>query len=203
MSNDSYYYYLQFLNLPRNSNEDEIRLGINKLYRVYRKQTESHDMGKRHEAEKQSEILDKAEKVLLGAEGLIIRNSQSDQNSSKGGALMEMKLDPDSVAGAIERFVNQRGRKLQERQGTSMLKRATTYFNGVEYTLTELVHKAYQANLDEKRCVAVQDGLLLFDWYSAFTGNAIQGITRTFIPGAWAEELIALSAGIEINNSKV
>lgn len=202
MSTESYYYYLQFLNLPRNSNEGDIRTAINKLYRVYTKQTESNTTEKRHEAERQSEILEKAEKVLLGAEGQIIRINQDDQGHSNTGMLHDINIDPDTVAGAIERFVSQRGRKVQERQGTALYKRATTFYNGLEYTLVELKHKKYQINLDEKKCYAVQDGCVLFEWHSQFNGISIEGYSKTYQKGPWVEDIINASSGIGIENFK-
>jgi len=200
MSSESYFYYLQFLNLPRNSNQEDIRIAINKLYRVYTKQSENHDLEKRHEAEKQSEILAKAEKVLLGSEGQIIRKSQNDQGSSNNVTSPDISVDPETVAEAIERFVYQRGRKMQERQGTAIYKRATTFYKGVEYTLVELQHKKYQINLDEKKCFAVQEGCVLFEWHSRFTGISIEGHSKTYQKGPWVEDIIKVSASIDSEN---
>lgn len=201
MNNESYGYYLQLLNLPRNASEKDIQASINKQLRIHTYQAgAAQELDKRQEAEKHIETLMKAEKVLLGAEGQIIRQKQKDQASSDSGQQPVFDVDVETVARAIERFAYSRGRKVQERHGNALYKRATIFYKGVEYLVEELMHKKYQANQDKKRCNATQEGLDLFEWYSQFTGTCIEGSVKTYLPGRWVEDLIAASAELDVEN---
>jgi hypothetical protein len=147
----------------------------------------------RQEAERQIAILEMAEKVLLGPEGQIIRQRQGEQPPT-AEAQPELSVDAEAVARAIERLASARGRKAQERQGTVLYKRATIFYNGIDYLVEELVHKKYQAAQDKKRCCATQGGLVLFDWYCMATVTPGQGSVKTYVTGPWVADLITIAA---------
>lgn len=191
MEAESYEYYLRMLKLPRNAPEKDISAAITKELRLWTRRVNSPKLEIRQEAERQMATLEKAEKVLLGPEGQIIRQKQSDQPPTASEAQSELKVEAETVARSIEQLAYVRGRKAQERKGTVRYKRATLFYNGIDYLVEELVHKKYQAAQDKKRCCATKGDLVLFDWYCMGTGNPDQGSVKTYVPGPWVADLIA------------
>ncbi len=197
MAVESYEYYLRFLKLPLNASEKDIRAAITKEIRILTRQVNAPKLEIRQEAERKMETLKAAEKVLLGPEGQIIRQKQGDQPTTASEAQPELSVDAETIAQSIERLAYARGRKAQQRKGTARYKRATIFYNGIDYLIEELVHKKYQAAQDRKRCGATQGGLVLFDWYCTATETPGQGSIKTYVPGPWVADLIAIAAEID------
>lgn len=197
MAAESYDYYLRLLKLPRNAPEKDIRAAITNELRIWTRRVNSPKLEIRQEAERQIATLEMAEKILLGPEGQIIRQRQGDKPTTTSEAQPELSVDAETAARAIERLAYARGRKAQERKGTVLYKRATIFYNGIDYLVEELVHKKYEAAQDKKRCCATQGGLVLFDWYCMATGNPGQGSVKTYVTGAWVADLITIAAELD------
>jgi len=197
MAAESYEYYLRLLKLPLNASEKDIRAAITKELRLWTRRVNSPKLEIRQEAERQMANLETAEKVLLGPEGQIIRQKQSDQPTIASETQPELSVDAETVARSIERFAYARGRKAQQRKGTARYKRATFFYNGIDYLVEELVHKKYQASQDVKRCSATQGGLVLFDWNCMVNAPTGQGSVKTYVQGPWVADLIAVAAEID------
>src|ERR1022692_1738879 len=161
MSGDSYEYYLRSLKLSRTASEEEIRAAITNEVRLWARRTNASTLDVRQEAERKMQALETAEKVLLGAEGRIIRtqlgNQPNDQTES-------VPIDADTVARAIECLASAKGTKSQERRGTVLYRRSCIFFSGVDYLIEEVVHKPYEAFRNQKRLCATQGSLVLFEW---------------------------------------
>jgi len=143
-------------------------------------------------------VVSSAELVEIGDESY---ESHSREQEEGATTTLETRpgvpVAPDTVARAIEQLARARGRKAQERKGTVRYKRATIFYNGIEYLVEEMVHKKYQAAQDRKRCSAVQGGLVLFDWSCIGTATSGQGGAKIYVPGPWAAELIAVAAELD------
>jgi hypothetical protein len=197
MAAESYEYYLRLLKLPRTAPEKDIRAAITNELRILTRRVNSPKLELRQEAERMIATLEAAPKVLLGPEGQIIRQKQGDGQTTVEEAQPELSVDAETVARAIERLAYARGRKAQERKGTVRYKRATIFYNGIEYLVEELVHKKYQAAQDRKRCCATQGALVLFDWYAMTADPSGQGNVQTYVPGPWVADLITIAAELE------
>lgn len=196
MAAESYDYYLRLLKLPRSASEQDIRTAVTNEIRVWHPRVNARTLEDRQEAERKMKMLENAERFLLGPEGQTARRRIG--NEPVAEAQIEMSVDANTVAGAIERITSARGTKAQERKGTVLYRRATIFYRGVDYLSEELIHKKYEAAQDRKRCAASQGGLVLFDWSCCETGmNPGQGKTETYIPGPWVVDLIGFSADCE------
>jgi hypothetical protein len=197
MAAESYEYYLRLLSLPRTASEADIRSGITNELRLWTRRTNAPTLEGRQEAERRILTLEMAEKVLLGAEGRIIRSQLGSQSS--GPAQPEVFVDADTVARTIESLASVRGTKSQERKGAVLYRRAAIFYRGVDYLCEELLHKKYDSAHDRKHCQAAQGGLVLFDWACETTGNPGRAMTKTYIQGSWVADLVSFAAdcGIE------
>jgi hypothetical protein len=195
MPAESYDYYLRLLKLPRSASEQDIRAAVTNETRVLNPRMNGPTLEARQEAERKMKTLEAAEKFLLGPEGQIARRRLG--NEPVAEAQIEMLVDAKTVAGAIKRVTSARGTKAQERNGTVLYRRATIFYQGVDYLCEELIHKKYEAALDRRRCAASQGGLILFDSSYEMAMNPGQGKTDTYIPGPWVVDLIEFSADCE------
>ena len=190
MSGDSYEHYLRSLKLSRTASEEEIRAAITNEVRLWARRTNASTLDVRQEAERKMQALETAEKVLLGAEGRIIRtqlgNQPNDQTES-------VPIDADTVARAIECLASAKGTKSQERRGTVLYRRSCIFFSGVDYLIEEVVHKPYEAFRNQKRLCATQGSLVLFEWLCGWE-NQGRGKTRNYVQGPWAAEVVAFAA---------
>jgi hypothetical protein len=200
MSGESYDSYLRLLKLPRNACEDDIRASITHELRLWTRRTNAPTLEARQEAERKIQVLEMAEKVLLGAEGRVIRSQATGQPVPEVGT--DIHVDAETVARAIERVAFIKGTKSQERRGTLLVRRAALFTKGVDYLFEEVVHKKYEAAQNSKRCCATQQGLILFDWkYNTdLEGN---GVAKTYIEGPWARDIVVFAAESEGPAEKV
>lgn len=191
MSAEQYDYSLRLLKLPRNACEQDIRSAVTKEMRVWTYRQNSADLDLRQEAERKIKALEIAEQVLLGPEGQMIRRGLGSEPVAE--AQLEMPVDSETVARNIEHITSVRGTRTQERKGTVLCRRATIFFQGIDYIFDELVHKKYEAAQDRKRCTASQGGLVLFEWFCETGLNRGQGKTGTYIRGPWVVDLVAFA----------
>jgi hypothetical protein len=189
---ESYDYLLRFLKLPRGASEEDIRTAITRELRVWTYRQNSPDLDIRQEAERKVKALEAAEQVLLGPEGQIIRSRHDGGCSAE--SQIEMSVDAETVARAIQRVTTVRGMKTQERKGTVLHRRATIFFRGVDYYFEAFVHKSYEAAQDRTRCSSIQSGLVLFDWTCETGANSGRSTTTTYIEGPWVVDLVALAS---------
>ena len=190
MPGESYEYYLRSLKLGRAASEEEIRAAITQEVRLWARRTNAPTLEVRQEAERKMQALETAEKVLLGAEGRIIRSQLRSQPDNQ---VESVSIDAETVARAIECLVSTKGTKSQERRGTVLFRRSGIFFSGVDYLVEELVHKPYEAFRDQKRLCATQGSLILFEWLSG-PDNQGRGRARNYVPGPWATEVVAFAA---------
>lgn len=190
MGAESYENYLRSLKLSRTASEEEIRAAITNEVRLWARRTNASTLEVRQEAERKMQALETAEKVLLGAEGRIIRTQLGNQPNNQAESA---PIDADTVARAIEGLTSAKGTKSQERRGTVLHRRSSIFLSGVDYLLEELVHKPYEAFRNQKRCCATQGSLVLFEWLSG-AENQGRGKTRTYVQGPWATEVVTFAA---------
>ncbi len=187
---DSYEYHLRSLKLPRTASEEEIRAALTNEVRLWARRTNAPTLEVRQEAERKMQALETSERVLLGAEGRIIRAQRSNQLNAVAESV---SIDSDTVARAIERVASAKGTKSQERRGTVLYRRSSIFFSGVDYLIEEVVHKPYEAFRNQKRLCATQGVLVLFEWLSG-SEDQRQGKTKSYVQGPWAAEVVALAA---------
>jgi len=190
MPGESYEYYDRSLKLPRTASEDEIRAAITNEVRLWARRTNAPTLEVRQEAERKMQTLETAEKVLLGAEGRIIRTQLGNRPADQAESV---SIDADTVARAIECVLSAKGTKSQERRGTVLYRRSCIFFSGVDYLLEEAVHKPYEAFRNQKRLCAAQGSLLLFEWLCG-AENQGRGKTRNYVQGPWAADVVAFAA---------
>jgi hypothetical protein len=191
MSGESYEYYLRSLKLPRTASDEEIRAAITNEVRLWARRTNAPTLEVRQEAERKMQALETAEKVLLGAEGRIIRTQLGNHSSAQPEC--DVSVDADTVVRAIECIASTKGTKSQERRGTVLYRRSSIFFSGVDYLVEEVVHKPYEAFRNQKRLCATQGSLVLFDWLCG-SENQGPGKARNYVQGPWATELVAFAA---------
>lgn len=196
MGIDSYDDYLRLLKLQPNASEKDIRTSITKELRKYTQRTNSPKLEVRQEAERMIKTLETAEKILLGPEGQIVRKKRGEQQTSNGQTEVEQAIDAQSVVRAIEMISLKKGRKIQLRQGTVLLKRSSFFLSGINFLFEEVIHKKYEASKDIKRCTAIKGGLTLFEWSRSTLGNQ-DGIVKAYIEGPWAVDLIENVSDLE------
>ncbi len=107
---DSYEYHLRSLKLPRTASEEEIRAALTNEVRLWARRTNAPTLEVRQEAERKMQALETSERVLLGAEGRIIRAQRSNQLNAVAESV---SIDSDTVARAIERVASAKGTKSQ------------------------------------------------------------------------------------------
>jgi hypothetical protein len=191
MGAESYEYYLRLLKVSRTASEQEIRAAITNEVRLWARRANAPTLEVRQEAERKMQALETAEKVLLGAEGRIIRTQLGNRCSDRTES--DILIDADTIVRAIECVVSAKGTKSQERRGTVLYRRSSIFFSGVDYLLEEVVHKPYEAFRDQKRLCATHGGLVLFDW-SCGSESQGRGKTRNYVQGPWAAQLVAFAA---------
>lgn len=192
MAAESYDYYLRLLKLPRNAPESEIRTALTNELRLWTRRTNAATLEARQEAERKIGVLEAAERVLLGPEGQVIRGCMGREPSVPEESAVS--IAPDTVAGTIERVASSRGMRSQERRGTVLYRRSSIFCRGVDYVLEEVIHKKYEAQLDQKRCLAAQNGLVLFEWTCAVGSTPARSMVSTFIEGQWVTDLVVFAS---------
>ena len=133
--------------------------------------------------------LETAEKMLLGPDGQAFRARQGARTASEPFE----NAGEEAIAQAVDRVVAAGGTKSQERMGTVVCRRATCFFNGVEYLVEESVHKKYDQALDAKRCCVLQGDLVLFEWVREGPEEVGRASIRRYIRGPWITDLLALA----------
>ena len=192
MNKESYTYHLRLLKLPCNASEQDIQSAINKELRLWTRRVNAPNLEARQEAERKVQTLETAMNVLLGPEGQIIRNQLGSQTGEL--AQIEISVEAEAVARAIESVTSVQGTKTQERKGRVLFRRSKIFYRGINYLCEELVHKKYESAQDRKRCFATDEELVLFDWFREVgSNNDGQGKTITYIQGPWVVDLIAFA----------
>lgn len=182
--------YLRLLKLPANATDDQIRSAINNELRLWNHRTNAATMEARQEAERKIQVLETAERMLLGAEGLAYR-SQACGDSA--GAEPEVTFSPSAIASAVEKLATARGTKAQERRGTVLCRRATLFYKGLDCIFEELVHKSYESDKDRKKFTARHGGTVVFE-YIEYPGSVAPGQTIVFLEGPWVAGLMSFAA---------
>lgn len=197
MSRESYEYYLQLLNVAPDASDGIIRNAIVRALRLWTHRTNSHKLEVRQQAERMIAILENADAVLLAPERKLWAQRLLESDVAPPGILNDLPVEAGRIATTIQQVALARGQRAQERKGTVLYKRTAFFHRGVDYVFEEVVHKKYQAELDFKRCHALQHDLLLFDWRCRSVEVSGHDNVKVYIPGGWVTDLIAI--GREMN----
>ena len=196
MSRESYEYYLQLLNVAPDASDEIIRTAIVRELRLWTHRTNSHKLEVRQKAERMIAILENVDEVLLAPERKVWAQRLLGSDVPSPGPPNDSPVDAGLIARTIEQVALVRGQRTQERRGTVLYKRTGFFHKGVDYFLEEVVHKKYQAELDFKRCHALQHDLLLFDWHCRSIEISGDDNVKVYVPGIWVTDLIAIGREI-------
>lgn len=197
MKRESYDYYLQLLKIPRDASDEVVRTAILRELRMWTHRSNSHKLEVRQQAERMVAALEGAGEILLTPERKVWNKRLDEDDSVAPGTRTDLPVEAHVIARIIEQVASVRGQRFQERKNTGLYKRTTFFHKGVDYVLEELTHKKYQAELDFKRCRALQNGLALFDWHCRSPANSDRHNAELYIPGAWVTDLIAVGRDID------
>jgi len=198
MSRESYEYYLQLLKVSPDASDEIVRTAIVRELRLWTNRTNSHKLEVRQQAERMISILEGAGEVLLAPERKVWAQRLLEGDVASPETPNDLPVDAGLIAKTIEQVALVRGQRTQERKGTVLYKRTAFFHRGIDYVFEELVHKKYQAELDFKRCHALQHVLLLFDWCCRSVEISGRDNVKVYIPGVWVPDLIAIGREIDL-----
>ncbi len=184
--------YLNLLGLPGGASAEQIRTALDSAIRKWSRRTSAPALEARQRAERMMQMLAEAE-TFLSNKG--VEFAQGDV--AGGDAAPSAPVTADAISTAIQTVTQTLGTRSREKRGKARIVRNSVFLEGVDFIVEDSTSRGSGAMESSRRCAAVRQGSILFEWLQTPLSSLVQGRETARVPGAWIDVLLSTAKELE------